>query len=84
MPYQPVEIAPVSTFYGEPQTLNNSTQTINGREVRVAPSYDSTTPYKGPPERNPKKCVGADYTCNGWKAKGTDFCVGHLRSRGEL
>jgi hypothetical protein len=29
-------------------------------------------------QRSPKKCHGNDQTCNGWKARGTDFCVGHL------
>lgn len=25
------------------------------------------------------KCIAKDDTCNGPKAKGTDYCIGHLR-----
>jgi hypothetical protein len=28
-------------------------------------------------------CAANDDTCEGRKAKGTDYCMGHLRSRGE-
>lgn len=28
-------------------------------------------------------CAGLDDTCMAPKAKGTDFCIGHLRSKGE-
>lgn len=30
------------------------------------------------------KCLGNDDTCGARKAKGTDYCVGHLRSMGLL
>lgn len=29
-----------------------------------------------------KKCIAKDHTCNGWRAKGTKFCIGHLRKLG--
>ena len=29
-------------------------------------------------------CVAKENTCRARKAKGTDYCAGHLRSRGEL
>jgi hypothetical protein len=29
-------------------------------------------------------CAGNDDTCKARKAKGTDWCAGHLRARGEL
>jgi hypothetical protein len=30
------------------------------------------------------KCSANDDTCEGAKAKGTDFCVGHLRSKAKV
>lgn len=32
------------------------------------------------PKSRGKHCMGADDTCKGFKSKGTDFCIGHLRS----
>lgn len=46
--------------------------------------FFSTRPHVKPeakpkaPERSDKKCVGNDNTCGGWKARGTDYCIGHL------
>jgi hypothetical protein len=37
-----------------------------------------SAPYIG---RN--RCIANEDTCEGPKAKGTDFCVGHLRSKGQ-
>ena len=34
-------------------------------------------------ERNPKLCAGNNQTCKAYKARGTNFCVGHLRKMGE-
>ena len=44
----------------------------------------SGVPYKAPPSRPDTLCTGNDNTCGARKANGTEFCVGHLRSRGEL
>jgi hypothetical protein len=51
---------------------------IDGSVARQA-----VLPYKGPstpPKRNPKFCQGNNNTCNGFKAKNTSFCIGHLKS----
>lgn len=42
-------------------------------------SGDSVVAYVG---RN--RCEANNDTCKGPKAKGANYCVGHLRSRGEL
>lgn len=41
--------------------------------ARIAPP---SAPYLG----RGSKCSGNDDTCEGMKAKGTDLCMGHLRS----
>ena len=30
-----------------------------------------------------RHCAGNEGSCRGFPARGTDFCIGHLRSRGE-
>ena len=45
---------------------------IDGAKIAAA-----SGPYIG---RN--RCIANEDTCEGPKAKGTDFCVGHLRSQG--
>lgn len=45
--------------------------------------YFSTIPYKEPGVvvRSPKQCIGNNDTCRGFKCKGTEFCVGHLKAQ---
>lgn len=49
-------------------------------------SPHSFTPYNDPElrKRPDWACTGNDNTCGARKANGTEFCAGHLRSRGEL
>lgn len=35
------------------------------------------------PDRS-KRCIAKNHTCMGWRAKGTKFCIGHLRKLGLL
>ena len=77
------EIAPVNGYYGEPANVTQIAPSPPGVETARVPYTTSFRPQQGS-ERHPKKCVADDFTCNGWKAKGTNYCVGHLRSRGEL
>lgn len=63
--------AQAQAYYGTPvsgQRLAHST----GARIAAA-----SGPYIG---RN--RCIANEDTCEGPKAKGTDFCVGHLRSQG--
>jgi hypothetical protein len=63
---------PAQSYYGTPVSgfrLAHAT----GAKI-AAPS----APYIG---RN--RCIANEDTCEGPKAKGTDFCIGHLRNRGE-
>jgi hypothetical protein len=46
----------------------------------LAPGYSTA---KKEPDRT-GLCVGNDNTCGARQAKGTEWCAGHLRSRGEL
>lgn len=64
---------PAHALYGEPVKGYRLAGTDNARIA--APS----APYIG---RN--RCIANDDTCDGPKAKGTDFCVGHLRSQGKV
>lgn len=61
------------TLYGEPTTKHSRLAHAEGARL-AAPSG----PYIG---RN--RCIANDDTCEGPKARGTDFCIGHLRNRGE-
>lgn len=58
-------------YYGTPVSGQRLAH-IQGAKL-AAPS----APYIG---RN--RCIANEDTCEGPKAKGTDFCVGHLRSQG--
>ena len=61
------------TLYGEPTTKHSRLAHVEGSRL-ATPSG----PYIG---RN--RCIANDDTCEGPKARGTDFCIGHLRNRGE-
>ena len=61
---------PAHSLYGVPQN-NQRLSAISG--ARIAPP---SAPYLG----RGNKCSGNDDTCEGMKAKGTDLCMGHLRS----
>jgi len=58
------------TLYGEPVSGVRPASAIAGSRL-AAPS----APYLGR-----QRCIANDDTCEGPKAKGTDYCVGHLRS----
>jgi len=62
---------PAYALYGKPVTGLRLAH-IEGAKL-AAPS----APYIG---RN--RCIANEDTCEGPKAKGTDYCVGHLRSQG--
>jgi hypothetical protein len=61
------------TLYGEPTTKHSRLAHAEGARL-AAPSG----PYIG---RN--RCIENNDTCEGPKARGTDFCIGHLRNKGE-
>ncbi len=58
------------TLYGEPVSGIRLSAQMDGSKM-AAPS----APYLG---RN--RCIANNDTCEGPKAKGTDYCVGHLRA----
>jgi hypothetical protein len=61
---------PAHSLYGRPATENASLAFSRGAKPATA-----SGPYVG---RN--RCIADNDTCEGPKAKGTDFCIGHLRS----
>jgi hypothetical protein len=61
--------APAHSYYGRPQGDYRLAH-IEGARLAAA-----SAPYLG----RGNKCAGNDDTCEGMKAKGTDFCMGHLR-----
>jgi hypothetical protein len=64
---------PAHSLHGKPVGGQRLSPTATSRP---APSYAD---YVG---RN--RCIANGDTCQGFKAKGSDYCAGHLRSRGEL
>lgn len=63
---------PAHALYGKPVT-GYRLAAIEGARLAAA-----SGPYVG---RN--RCIANDDTCEAPKAKGTDYCIGHLRSNGE-
>lgn len=63
---------PAHALYGKPVS-SQRLAAIDGARLAAA-----SGPYVG---RN--RCIANDDTCEGPKAKGTDYCIGHLRSNGE-
>lgn len=61
---------PAHSYYGVPQ----NTQSLSS--VRGARLAAASGPYLG----RGNKCSGNEDTCEGMRAKGTEFCMGHLRS----
>lgn len=64
---------PAHSLYGKPVT---GQRLSHADGARLAPA---SAPYVG---RN--RCIANNDTCEGPKAKGTDYCVGHLRSKKEI
>ena len=61
-------------YYGEPISgIRPATETPGSRQA----------PPSGPYLGRGNFCAADEDTCKGRKAKGTDYCMGHLRSRGE-
>lgn len=60
---------PAHSYYGRPQNDYRLAHTDGARIA--APSG----PYIG----RGNKCTGNDDTCEGNRAKGTEYCMGHLR-----
>lgn len=69
------EIAPTHSLYGQPyaQHAIQSNHIAVGREIARAPwsgiEYDAWS-----------SCHANNFTCTAPKAKGTEYCIGHLRS----
>jgi hypothetical protein len=61
-------------YYGEP---------IQGIRPSVEVPGSRQAPPSGPYLGRGNFCAANEDTCTGRKAKGTDYCMGHLRSRGE-
>jgi len=61
-------------YYGVPiQGIRPSAEVPGSRQA----------PPSGPYLGRGNFCAANDDTCTGRKARGTDYCMGHLRSRGE-
>ena len=78
MPYEQRERAlahiPLGEGYERTGGLHGPTE-IDGREIALMPRAGV---FKG---RDLKKCRGNDDTCEGFRALGTEYCQGHLRSQ---
>lgn len=61
---------PAVSYYGESATRNSRLAASNG--VKPAPVG---LPYVGR-----GRCIANSDTCEGFPAKGTEFCMGHLRA----
>ena len=61
-------------YYGVPVQGIRPSANVPGSKLASA-----SAPYLG----RGNFCSANDDTCEGRKAKGTDFCMGHLRGRGE-
>ena len=62
------------TLYGVPVDGIKPASEVPGSKQATA-----SGPYLG----RGNFCAANEDTCEGRKAKGTDYCMGHLRSRGE-
>jgi hypothetical protein len=62
-------------YYGSP---------ISGIRPAAEVPGSQQAPASGPYLGRGNFCAANDDTCEGRKAKGTDYCMGHLRSRGEV
>jgi hypothetical protein len=60
---------PAHSYYGKPQGDYRLAH-IDGAKIASA-----SAPYVG----RGNKCSGNEDTCEGMRAKGTEFCMGHLR-----
>jgi hypothetical protein len=65
---------PAHSQYGVPQT-SSSLSSVSGAKLAAA-----SGPYIG----RGNKCSGNDDTCEGMRAKGTEFCAGHMRSANKV
>lgn len=61
---------PAHSYYGQP---------VSGQRL-VAVSGARIAAASGPYIGRGNKCSANDDTCEGMRAKGTDYCMGHLRS----
>lgn len=60
---------PAHSYYGQPQG-DYRVAAVSGARLAAA-----SAPYVG----RGNKCSGNDDTCEGMRAKSTEFCMGHLR-----
>lgn len=63
---------PAHAMYGKPvDGYRQAAQSLAGARLQIGGGE-----YTG---RN--RCIANDDTCEGPKAKGTDYCIGHLRNK---
>lgn len=62
---------PAYSLYGESATRGQRQYGLEG----AVPAAPGGMPYLGH-----TSCMANEETCRGARAKGTDFCIGHLRS----
>lgn len=65
-------IRPAVSLYGE--SASRGTRLEGTNDSQPAPPGGMAYEGRGP------KCMGNNDTCNANKAKGTDWCVGHLKA----
>jgi hypothetical protein len=65
-----IQAVPAYSLYGQPATDARLAH-MDGARLAAA-----SAPYLG----RGNKCTGNDDTCEGMRAKGTAYCMGHLRS----
>jgi hypothetical protein len=63
---------PIHSYYGVPAT----------RDSRPYATADAApAPAGGMPYLGHTRCIANEETCQGARAKGTDYCIGHLRQK---
>jgi hypothetical protein len=64
------------TFWGEPDSMVTHAHTATGAGgVQLVSAGVTGTPYMG--DRDSRKCIGNNDTCEAWKMTDGDFCVAH-------
>lgn len=66
----PQNAKPAYALYGEPVSGNRPAQATQGSRLAAA-----SGPYLGR-----QRCIANSDTCEGPQAKGSEYCIGHLRS----
>lgn len=87
MPYEKNEVAPSNQVRADAMGLSQTSRVgatvgAQGQELARRPWAVAFTGNNEPTRDT--FCVANDDTCKGRRAKGTEYCAGHLRSQGVI